>query len=80
MTLIINERVNFKNIPQYFSPKHFVQIWRSVAPRLPKAIVLGVVVGLVGILISPFHFALNLEENSGLGLLFKLRGAKDRPG
>jgi adenylate cyclase len=43
-------------------------------PRLFKAIILGFIVGLVGLLISPFRFALNLEENTGLGLLFKLRG------
>jgi serine phosphatase RsbU (regulator of sigma subunit)/CHASE2 domain-containing sensor protein len=42
--------------------------------RLFKAIILGFIVGLVGLLISPFRFALNLEENTGLGLLFKLRG------
>ena len=33
----------------------------------------------LGLLISPFHVALNLEENSGLGLLFKLRGARSAP-
>lgn len=43
-------------------------------PRLFKAIILGFIVGLVGLLIIPFRFALNLEENTGLGLLFKLRG------
>jgi serine phosphatase RsbU (regulator of sigma subunit) len=42
--------------------------------RLFKAIILGLVIGLIGVLISPFRFALNLEENTGLGLLFKLRG------
>jgi serine phosphatase RsbU (regulator of sigma subunit)/CHASE2 domain-containing sensor protein len=42
--------------------------------RLFKAIILGLVIGLVGLLMSPFRFALNLEENTGLGLLFKLRG------
>ena len=44
--------------------------------RLFKAIILGLVIGLVGLLLSPFRFALNLEENTGLGLLFKLRGAQ----
>jgi hypothetical protein len=42
--------------------------------RLFKAIILGLAIGLVGLLLSPFRFALNLEENTGLGLLFKLRG------
>ncbi len=27
-------------------------------------------------MLSPFRFALNLEENTGLGLLFKLRGVQ----
>ena len=44
--------------------------------RLFKAIILGLVIGLVGMLLSPFRFALNLEENTGLGLLFKLRGVQ----
>ncbi len=45
-------------------------------PRLFKAIILGFIIGLVGLAISPFRFALNLEENAGLGLLFKLRGVR----
>ena len=28
---------------------------------------------------SPFQFALNLEEDAGLGLLFKLRGIRQPP-
>jgi serine phosphatase RsbU (regulator of sigma subunit) len=44
--------------------------------RLFKAIILGLIIGLVGLMISPFRFALNLEENTGLGLLFKLRGIR----
>jgi serine phosphatase RsbU (regulator of sigma subunit)/CHASE2 domain-containing sensor protein len=44
--------------------------------RLNKAIILGLAIGLVGLLLSPFRFALNLEENTGLGLLFKLRGVQ----
>jgi serine phosphatase RsbU (regulator of sigma subunit) len=44
--------------------------------RLFKAIILGAVIGLLGMLLSPFQFALNLEENTGLGLLFKLRGVQ----
>ena len=41
-----------------------------------KAIVLGLLTGRAGLLISPLQFALNLEENTGLGLLFKLRGER----
>ncbi|MBW2706573.1 MAG: hypothetical protein JRD84_09730 [Deltaproteobacteria bacterium] len=45
-------------------------------PRLFKAIILGFIIGILGLLMSPFRFALNLEENTGLGLLFKLRGVQ----
>jgi serine phosphatase RsbU (regulator of sigma subunit) len=48
--------------------------------RLFKAIILGLVIGVVGMLLSPFRFALNLEENTGLGLLFKLRGVEQPSG
>jgi serine phosphatase RsbU (regulator of sigma subunit)/CHASE2 domain-containing sensor protein len=48
-------------------------------PRLYKAILLGLLVGIAGLLISLFHFAIDLEENAGLGLLFKLRGVKKVP-
>ena len=44
--------------------------------RLSKAIILGLAIGVLGLLLSPFRFALNLEENTGLGLLFKLRGVQ----
>ncbi len=47
--------------------------------RLHKAIFLGFLVGIAGLLISPFHFMLNIEENTGLGLLFKLRGVRQAP-
>lgn len=47
--------------------------------RLIKAIIIGLAIGLVGLLLSPFRFALNLEENTGLGLLFKLRGVRQPP-
>lgn len=33
----------------------------------------------MGLVLSPFHFALNLEENTGLGLLFQLRGGRQAP-
>ncbi len=47
--------------------------------RLFKAIILGFLIGIVGLLISPFRFTLDLEENAGLGLLFKLRGVRPAP-
>jgi serine phosphatase RsbU (regulator of sigma subunit) len=47
--------------------------------RLLKAAALGLVVGILGLLISPFQFAMNLEEDTGLGLLFKLRGPRRPP-
>ena len=48
----------------------------SAKPRLRSAIILGLVIGFLGLLLSPFQFMLNLEENTGLGLLFKLRGVE----
>ena len=48
--------------------------------RLFKAIILGLAIGVLGLLLSPFRFALNLEENTGLGLLFKLRGVQQPSG
>jgi serine phosphatase RsbU (regulator of sigma subunit)/CHASE2 domain-containing sensor protein len=47
--------------------------------RLFKAIILGFLIGIVGVLISPFRFALDIEENAGLDLLFKLRGVRPPP-
>jgi len=47
--------------------------------RLIKAVILGLVIGIIGIVISPFKFAMNLEEDDGLGLLFKLRGPLPPP-
>lgn len=43
-----------------------------------KAAAFGFLVGLVGLVISPLQFTLGIEENTGLGLLFKLRG-RSRP-
>ena len=48
--------------------------------RLLKAIPFGLLLGLAGLLMSFFHFFHDLEEDTGLGLLFKLRGAKTAPG
>ena len=47
--------------------------------RLLKAIFLGFLIGIVGLVISLFYFASNIEENTGLGLLFKLRGEGQAP-
>jgi len=44
--------------------------------RLFKAMLLGLAIGIAGLLISPFQSVRSLEENRGLGLLFKLRGEK----
>ena len=49
---------------------------RNAKPRLRTAIILGLVIGSIGVLLSPFQFMLNIEENTGLGLLFKLRGVE----
>jgi serine phosphatase RsbU (regulator of sigma subunit) len=71
--------VNFKKIFQFFSLEHLREMWLRMAPRLPKALLLGLIVGGIGLLISPFQFAMNLEEDTGLGLLFKLRGPRKAP-
>jgi adenylate cyclase len=47
-----------------------------MSPRLSKAIILGLFTGIVGLIISVLPFGLSLDENMGLGLLFKLRGEK----
>lgn len=47
--------------------------------RLFKAILLGVLIGIIGLAISPLRFMQSFEENAGLGLLFKLRGARQAP-
>jgi adenylate cyclase len=44
-----------------------------------KAILLGLLIGIMGLAVSPLHFMLSLEENIGMGLLFKLRGARQAP-
>jgi serine phosphatase RsbU (regulator of sigma subunit)/CHASE2 domain-containing sensor protein len=63
-----------KKVTAFFSKNfHFTR------KRLLKAAILGVVVGILGLLISPLQFAMNLEEDTGLGLLFKLRGARTPP-
>ena len=45
-----------------------------------KLSLLGFLVGIAGLLISFFQSAHELEEDTGLGLLFKLRGPRRAPG
>ncbi len=47
--------------------------------RLYKAIILGLLTGIVGLGIGLTPFGLDLEENIGLDLLFTLRGARQPP-
>ena len=47
--------------------------------RLLKAAVFGLLIGIAGILVSFFPAAQHFEEDIGLGLLFKLRGAAKAP-
>ena len=47
--------------------------------RISKALCAGLLIGLAGILIGFFRPAHDIEENIGLGLLFKLRGARQPP-
>ena len=48
-------------------------------PRLRKIILFGLLVAIVGVLASFLNFVHDAEENSGLGLLFYLRGTKPAP-
>jgi adenylate cyclase len=48
-------------------------------PRLRKTILFGLLLAIAGVVVSFLDFAHELEENSGLGLLFKLRGVKAAP-
>ena len=50
-----------------------------MSSRLTKAIILGLFVGIVGVIVSLLPFGHSLEENTGLGLLFKFRGEKPKP-
>lgn len=47
--------------------------------RILRALPLGVAIALTGLVISFFPFAHELEEDLGLGLLFKLRGPRPAP-
>ena len=48
-------------------------------PRLAKALILGLVVGLAGLALSATPLGLDLEENFGLDGLFLLRGERAPP-
>ncbi|MEN8264047.1 MAG: adenylate/guanylate cyclase domain-containing protein [Nitrospirota bacterium] len=47
--------------------------------RLSKALVLGCLTGISGIILSLFSYVFILEQNIGLDLLFKLRGERQPP-
>jgi len=47
--------------------------------RLAKAIVLGLITGVAGMMLSFIHFGLDVEENIGLSILFNLMGARKAP-
>lgn len=47
--------------------------------HLAKAIMLGLIIGMSGLLISLIPFWSDIEENVGLDLLFKLRGERKAP-
>lgn len=46
---------------------------------LSKAAILGLLVGILGMVCSFNKFGYNLEEDMGLGLLFKIRGSRNVP-
>jgi adenylate cyclase len=50
-----------------------------VETRLSKAIVLGLLTGMVGLIASLFSLGVELEENLGLEILFHLRGVRRPP-
>jgi adenylate cyclase len=47
--------------------------------RLSKAGTLGILIGVVGLLVSLIPFGFNLEEQVGLDILFTLRGTRQAP-
>ncbi len=47
--------------------------------RILKPLLLGLLVGATGLILSFFEFTHELEEDKGLGLLFKLRGPRPAP-
>ena len=47
--------------------------------QLRKAVILGFMTGIFGLLVSLMPFGQHLEEDIGLGLLYKLRGTREPP-
>ena len=47
--------------------------------RLSKGIILGLLTGIIGLVIGLIPFGLDIEENVGLDVLFKLRGPRQAP-
>ncbi|HEY6010712.1 MAG TPA: CHASE2 domain-containing protein, partial [Nitrospirota bacterium] len=47
--------------------------------RLSKAILFGSLIGIIGLAASPVRFVQSVEENAGMGLLFRLRGVRQAP-
>lgn len=47
--------------------------------RLTKGVILGLLTGIAGLILSFNSFGIDLEENIGLNLLFKLRGIRKAP-
>ena len=67
--LCITTRLNFVEI----------QSGQQLMWRVLKALEFGLVIGIVGVLLSFFHFAHEFEENTDLALLFKFRGPRKPP-
>lgn len=47
--------------------------------RLSKALIISLLFGILGVIAGVVPISLNLEENLGLNLLFRLRGVKEPP-
>jgi len=47
--------------------------------RLSKALIVGLLIGMLGVAATLVPHGLDLEENIGLDLLFKLRGVREAP-
>jgi adenylate cyclase len=50
-----------------------------MSSRLSKAIILGLLVGVLGVIVSLLPSWHTVDEDFGLGLLFKMRGEKPKP-
>jgi adenylate cyclase len=47
--------------------------------RLSKAVIVGIFTGIIGVMISALPSGLSLEENTGLEMLFHMRGERPAP-